>query len=408
VGSEDTSSQRRPGMFDPSPGTRPRNVILIVLESVGTRYLSLYGSKVDTTPRLVTEQGNALVFDRYYAPVAWTAYSLISLATSRRPKMEVYNTLFFGASSSEGGSLATVLKEHGYRTAFMAAGDLDWASQGLLQRNGFNEVQRMEDVPATKTISSWGAQDLSLFDGISKWIGKRGSQPFFLMAWTGQTHHPYKLAPGQEQIELLPPDMKTKEKNDLGRYVSLIREVDTLIGRLLDHLRTSGLADDTLVVVTGDHGEAFGRLHHVSGHGFTVYDEEVRAPLFLWNPRLFPRGGHSDVIGSQTDLAPTLLDVLGVPQPAGWDGRSLFAAGRPPRTYLFAAAWGSYLLGVREENWKYIYDVRGGQEELYDLAADVDEQKDVAAAQPDRAHRLRQRLAAWLQVERQRTGQREK
>ncbi len=108
------------------------------------------------------------------------------------------------------------------------------------------------------------------------------------------------------------------------------------------------------------------------------------------------------MIGSHTDLAPTVLDVLGLPPPKEWDGRSLFAAERPPRTYLFAAAWGQYLLGVREEDWKYIYDARGGREELYDLSTDRDEQKNLAASQTERACRLRQRLAAWLQVEQSR------
>jgi lipoteichoic acid synthase len=195
------------------------------------------------------------------------------------------------------------------------------------------------------------------------------------------------------------PLMKGK---DLGRYVSLIHEADAQIGRLLDRLRESGLAEDTLVVVTGDHGEGFGPPHGISGHGFTVYEDEVRGPLVFWNPRLFRGGSRSNVIGSHPDLAPTVLDVLGIQQPRGWDGRSLFAAARPPRVYLFAAAWGRYLLGVREQNWKYIYDVRGGHEELYDLAKDPDERKNAANAYNDHARRLRQHLAAWLQVEQQR------
>lgn len=382
------------------PAERPRNVIVIVLESVGSRYLGIYGSQRDTTPRLLAEQSSALVFDSYYAPVAWTAYSLIALVKSQRPPMERYNELEFSARSGGGDSLAQTLRKQGLRTAFMSAGTPDWASHGFLERNGFDEVVRGNELPGALAVSSWGTTDRTLFDTMLQWIDRRRDKPFFLMAWTDQTHHPYPIAPDQRLVDVLPPG-KDGGASDLARYLSLVRESDTQIGRLLDHLRRSGLAEDTLVVVTGDHGEAFADPHSGNGHGFTVYDEEVRVPLMLWNPRLFKDGRRSDVVGSHLDLAPTLLDLMGIPQPAHWHGRSLFDPDRPPRTYLFAAAWGQYLLGVRERHMKYIYDARKGQGELYDLAVDPDEQKNIAAAEPALALRLRQRLAAWMQVERQ-------
>jgi arylsulfatase A-like enzyme len=281
----------------------------------------------------------------------------------------------------------------------MSAGHPDWASPGFLEQNGFQEVVRGQDFSAAKQISSWGTTDRLLFDGMLNWIGKRASEPFFLMAWTDQTHQPFTLAPGQTFTDLI-GDNKKGANGELNRYVSLIRDDDAEIGRLLDVLRELGLANDTLVVITGDHGEAFADPHSGSGHGFTVYDEEVRVPLILWNPRLFRSGRRLDVIGSHTDLAPTILDLLGFPGQKHWEGRSLFDSGRPPRTYLFAAAWGQYLLGVRQANFKYIYDARQGQEELYDLFKDPDEQRNIAAREPRLAQSLRGRLAAWLRVER--------
>jgi arylsulfatase A-like enzyme len=73
-----------------------------------------------------------------------------------------------------------------------------------------------------------------------------------------------------------------------------------------DQMKSPGLADSTLAAITGDHGEAFGALHRVSGHGFTVYDEEVRVPLVLWNPVLFAGAGRSARVGSHVDLNATL------------------------------------------------------------------------------------------------------
>jgi arylsulfatase A-like enzyme len=390
------------GMSAPNSVPRPRNVILIVLESVGTRYLSLYGSKLNTTPRLMAEQTNAVVFERYYAPVAWTAYSLTSLVLAKDPPMERYNMTSFRTGKVEGESLAMVLRHAGYRTAFMAAGDPDWASAGFLERNGFQEIVRGTDLVGAKQVSSWGTADRFLFDEMLRWIDKRRTEPFFLMAWTDQTHHPYKIAPDQKLVDVVPA--KDGKPKPLGSYLSLVHESDAQLGRLFNELRRRGLADSTLVVVTGDHGEAFGEPHGGNGHGFTVYDEEVRVPLVLWNPRLFRGGSRSLAIGSHPDLPRTVLDVLGMPAPPVWDGRSLFDSDRPPRTYFFAAAWGEYLLGVRDEDFKYIYDARQGQQELFNLRADPNEQKNLAATDTARARRLRQRLAAWLQFEQDRSA----
>ena len=381
--------------------SRPPNVVLIVLESVGARYLSLYGSTLDTTPSLRNEQDSLLVFDGYYAPVGWTAYSLLSLTMSQRPPMERYNELSFRAASMQGKSLAEVLASAGYRTAFMAAGDPDWASAGFLERSGFREVLRGTDLASSGQISSWGTEDRVLFERMASWVEDNAGTPFFLMAWTDQTHHPYAVAPGQQLVDVLDGQGQAANPH-LGRYTALVRAADLQIGRFLALLRDRGLADDTIVVITGDHGEAFGEPHGRSGHGFTVYDEEVRVPLVLWNPKRFRQAGRSATVGSHIDLAPTILDLLGLDAPAGWDGVSLFDEGRPARTYLFAAAWGQYLLGVRSGDWKYIYDARLGKEELYDLRQDPDELRDLSRAEPGRAAELRRRLAAWMDDERRR------
>ena len=402
------STELPPNAFTSRPAgagssANPKNVVLIVMESVGTRYLSLYGSKYDTTPNLVAAQKNSIVFTNYYAPVGWTAYSLIALVLSQRPPMERYNEFSFRANPIEAGSIAESLTRAGYRSAFMSSGDPDWASPGFLERKGFSEIYRGKDLPGAVAISSWGTQDRFLFDSILGWIDEHRAQPFFVMAWTDQTHQPFKVAPNQDLVRFLPDD---KSRESLARYLGLVRETDTQIGRLLQGLRDRDLADDTLVVITGDHGEAFGEPHGGSGHGFTVYEEEVHVPLIIWNPSLFAGSSRSDAIGTHVDLAPTLLDVLGLPPPRNWDGRSLFDPQRAPRAFLFAAAWGQYLLGIRDLDKKYIYDARTSREELYDLMSDPDEQQNLASAQPEIAVRLRQRLAALLKTENARSAAR--
>ena len=107
----------------------------------------------------------------------------------------------------------------------------------------------------------------------------------------------------------------------------------------------------------------------------------------------------SESIGSHVDLAPTIADMAGVSAPPDWQGRSLFDTRRPPRAYFYAAE-DHFKLGVREGSWKYIFDLREGVDELYDLGRDPTEQHNLVKAEPQRVARFRQRLAAWTEANR--------
>jgi arylsulfatase A-like enzyme len=367
-----------------------KNVILLVLESVGSHYLTLYDNNSPVTPRLAEEAKNSVVFDSYYTPVGWTVYALNSILHATTPPLKGYTRTSFIVDNIPTPSLATVLRDRGYQTVFMASGDPQWPSKGIFDNGNFQLVRTELNLASPKRNSSWGVKDKYLFEDIRQFLDGRNkdSKPFFMFAWTDQTHHPYSL--GSEE--------KNKAQDDFKRYLSILNEVDGYIGELLNYLREKKLADDTLVVITGDHGEAFRQIHNKFGHGYSVYDEEVKVPLILWNPRLIPNGYRVPTVGTHTDLAPTLLDLLGEPAPAEWQGSSLFAPNHPPRAYFFAAARGQYLLGVREDKWKYIIDARREEEELYDLEKDPIEQVNIAADHPERATRLRQRLAAMIKA----------
>jgi arylsulfatase A-like enzyme len=125
-----------------------------------------------------------------------------------------------------------------------------------------------------------------------------------------------------------------------------------------------------------------------------VYEENVHVPFLLWNPRLYPKPVRSAVVGSHVDVNPTLADLLGLPPSPSWHGRSLFDRLRPPRAYFYAAN-DDYLLGVREGEWKYIYNATEGRDELYNLKTDPAEGHNAAKQDAQRVRRLRQRLAAW-------------
>jgi arylsulfatase A-like enzyme len=116
--------------------------------------------------------------------------------------------------------------------------------------------------------------------------------------------------------------------------------------------------------------------------------------MMIWSPTLFPRGQRLATMGGHVDVNPTILDLMGLPAPASWEGRSLFAPQRSPRVYFYAAA-DDYLLGLREGNFKYIYNVTRGRDELYDLTQDPDEHVNLASTRREACAVWRQRLAAW-------------
>ena len=378
-------------------GRRPPNVILIVLESVAARWAGLNRGPYDSTPKLEAESARGLVFDNFYAHIGRSSNSLASILLSTFPKLD------FGDLTAEyprlpGTSLASVFRDRGYRTAFVTPSDLAWADWGtFLSRRGFDDVIDDHRLPCPALLSSWGMEDRCAVDGMIQFIDKDPTRPFFLMAWTQQTHHPYEPTPGVPLLEFVREPVV--DAYDLGRYLNVLHETDRHVGRLFETVRRAGLDQDTLIVVTGDHGQAFGDPHDSYMQGRTVYEEDVNVPLLFWYPRLYTSAPRSATIGSHVDLAPTIADLAGFPAAPDWQGRSLFDTARAPRAYFYVAE-DHFTLGVRDENWKYIFDLREGAEELYDLSLDPTEQRNVAAAQPQRCARLRQRLAAWTDANR--------
>ena len=396
----------RTGFVPMAETARPRNVIVMILESVGTKYLSCYGSPYATTPHLLEESRHALVFDNFYAHAPYTfetfmaanfsiypglpwSYAPAGWAPDWRPRLPP--------------TLASVLHQRGWRTAYLHNGDMDWGGEkAVIERAGYDTIEDYHDLKAPE-LTSWGAEDRFLIDRLIQWIDEKPGQPFLAYCWTDQTHNPYARRPGSQRLDFFAGLQPPAHAEMLARYLNVLHETDEHLGRLFAALRERGLADDTLVVITGDHGEAFGDPHDQQGHGFTVFQEEVHVPLMLWNPRLFPEGRRLADIGGHVDLNPTVADLLGADIPDAWQGHSLFASARPDRTF-FVASVDDFLLGIREDRWKYIFEATSGRESLFDLRADPGEQVNLLAAEPERVTRLRQRLAAWIAFEDQFLG----
>lgn len=380
---------------------RPKNVILFVIESCGAEHLALYGSPYDATPRLNAAAQHALIFDAFYAHQGLTVNALASISLSILPPITGW-PVTSREPNLPGTTLQRVLKPLGYRSAFVGSGDNTYLNQSdFLANRGFDDVLDAHSLEATfgcQKLFSWGVEDHYTIDALIQWIDRdpTHARPFYALTWTQQTHHPYELAPGSPQVDYLHGQPHPAAR-DYNRYLNCLHETDAQIGRLLDALAARHLADDTLLIVTGDHGEAFGLPHGVWGHGSHVYDENLRVPLLVCNPRLFPHTHRMPQVGGQIDLNPTILDLLAVDvkPPDTWQGRSLFDPTRPDRTYGLSVN-GDALLSVRQSNWKYIYNASLGRETLFDLSTDPTEQRDAAFEHRALCDDLRQRLAARI------------
>ena len=377
---------------------RPPNVILIVLESVAERWTS-FGGLYDTTPNLLAEASHGLVFQNVYAHIGRSSNSLASLLLSVYPKLG-FRDFTEEYPRVERTSLATLFHDHGYRTAFMTPSDMGWAGwQAFLPARGFEEVRDQHALSCSPPVSSWGVEDRCLAEGLNEFIARDPAHPFFAMGWTQQTHHPYEPSPGVPLVDLIQARPSGPDAYDLNRYLNVLHETDHQVERVFAALRETGLANDTVVAIVGDHGQAFGYPHDSYLQGRTAYEEDVHVPLLIWFPRRYQMPEQSVVVGGHVDVAPTLAELAGLPPAPDWQGRSLFDAQHPPRAYFYVAQ-DEFKLGVREASWKYILDLRAGTDELYDLDSDPTEQHNVAAANRDRCTRLRQRLAAWAEANR--------
>jgi phosphoglycerol transferase MdoB-like AlkP superfamily enzyme len=378
---------------------RPPNVILVVLESVAARWTGLNGGPYQTTPTLGAESARSIVFNNAYAHIGRSSNSLVAMLLSTYPKLD-FREITEQFPDLPGTSLAAVFRDRGYRTAFMTPSDMSWAGwHTFLDGRGFADIRDYHDLSTCpELLSSWGVEDRCMVDAMVDFVEKERSRPFFLMAWTTQTHHPYDMSPGVPELNLLRES--TPDDWELGHYLNIVHETDHQLARLFDAVRRTGLEQDTLIVVTGDHGQAFGYPHeNVYIQGRTAYEEDVRVPLMFWFPRTYRSAVRSTTIAGHVDLAPTIAEIAGVPAAPDWQGRSLFDTRQPHRAYFYVAE-DSFTLGVREGSWKYIYDLRDGTEQLYDLDRDPNEQHNLAGNEPERCARLRQRLAAWTEANR--------
>ena len=359
---------------------RGRNVVLVVLESTGSRHLKTYGADIDPMPNLTALARQGLVVERAYAVYPESVKGLFATLCSRYPAFDTSPELYAGVPCAP---LPAILRRVGYRTALFHSGRFGYLGMpAMIEQRGFD---LLEDAGAIggQVDSSFGIDDASTVRRMLEWIASLRGQRFFLTYLPIAGHHPYEsTTPGP-----------FRGRDDFTRYLNALHESDAALGMLLDGLRRLSLDDKTMVVVFGDHGEAFGEHPGNFAHTLFAYEENVRVPYVIAAPGAIDRERRTQRVVSAIDTAPTVLDLLGLPADALHQGSSLLAA--DPRVALFFTDYSIGWLGLADGCWKYLYEIDGGRSHLYDVCIDPGESLDRARELPERVAAYRDRVRAW-------------
>jgi len=382
---------------DGAPASRRLNVVIFLMESTSYRETSMVpGAAYDTTPFVARLAKESLFFDNYYAVVAASTRSFFSLLTGVYPYMDRASDLT-KYSQIRIPSLPDVLHEEGYATAFFASSDSMF--EGLdtfVSARAYDTYMDKNLVPAEELPEGggayWGVDEEIMIDKALAWIEQtRGSgRPFYLSYNAVFPHHPFRVPSGHADLTAM--DWGGPETR--ARFRASLAYADRSVERLYRGLERLGLAEDTLFVVTPDHGETFGDLHRKNFiHAEYCYDEDSRIFLLAHNPGAIGPPRVSSELGSHLDLFPTVLEILGIERDLDIDGRSLLSPGPPRILYHFSRRQ----MAARDGKLKLIVsrESGGGRPELYDLAADPEEQVNLADDRPDDVKRYRGLLEGW-------------
>jgi arylsulfatase A-like enzyme len=423
------------------------NIILIVMDAARASSLSCYGYHRPTTPNLERFAERCVVYETAISPAGWSLPSHASIFTGLYPSRH-------GAHDQhkylrpEIPTMAELLRSWGYRTLAFCHNLYVGAGTGL--DRGFEEFNRsVERVPPSlrrvvRRVESGVAALRGLRDSGARSANKQVSaalrrlqadeQPFFMFVHYEEPHAPYR--PPRKYTRYLPDGVSLEEAQQVNQdrweylsgavpmdgrdfdiltalYDSEITYLDTRVAQLLRWLEESGVLDQTMVIITADHGENVGD-HQMMGHAYCLYDTLVHVPLIIHYPRGTVTPGRVEHQVQTLDALPTILAMLGDTSSEvyrslqGYDLLSssrhdfTFAEQAKPDLSIFherfpgvdVSRYDRDLKMVRTDRYKYIWS-SDGDLELYDLQSDPEEQCNTVREHPGVAEDLDRHLMAW-------------
>lgn len=368
------------------------NVVLVILESTAAQYLASYGAADDPTPHLSSLAKESILFEHAYAVYPESIKGLFATLCARAPAFDVDAETH---ARSPCAPLTRIVAAQGYRTALFHSGR--FAYLGMEAVLGQQQFDTTADAGAIggNVQSSFGVEEPAAVRHMLSWIDALpAGQRFFLAYLPAAGHHPYSS----------PEAGPFSGATDLAAYKNALHYGDAALGTFMDGLRQRGLDRQTMYVVVGDHGEAFGQHDGNFGHSIFIFEENIRVPLVIRVPvgttgTTGTAGVRVRRVASVIDVAPTILDLLGLPPASLHEGASLL---RPrERMALFFTDYALGWLGLRDGCWKLMFEVESRRSRLYDLCGDPGETADRAAEHPDRVDAYRERVEKWARARRE-------
>jgi arylsulfatase len=410
-----TTRHRPPGKLGDA------NLLIVVIDAARADHVGCYGYRRDTTPNLDRLAQESFVFEQHFAPYSQTLPTTVSLLTGLHPDTHLARGR--NLTDEDLWTLEKGLSKRGYRTAFFSSNPVASPLYGV--GTDFETICAAQRHPTAKGEQGSEAAHSTdpyatpegLLDAFRGWLSSQTEAPFLAYLHFLPPHIPYlapedckrefadREPPGAWQGDFVFPQIEPRERGreppPLREWVNLydanLRWADSAVGRVEQLLREGGMLEDTLLIVTSDHGEAF-REHGYKFHGRGVFDELLHIPLIVRLPGETPPAGRFQALTQTVDLLPTILDLLGEPRFSALQGRSLapvFEGGQPePLPFVFATCGGTESYLVRNQTHALILFEGGVHRALYDLAQDPRQTRNVLTEQPEVAERM---VAAFRQ-----------
>lgn len=398
------------------------NIILISVDSLRYDHLGCYGYYRHTSPNIDKLSRESVRFNQAVSPGGWTWESIPSILTGTYSYVHKVYHGYPNLINPSVKTLAQELQSGNYQTAIFSN---HLALKYMDVKNGFSEVyteQELEDYRPKIT-------DHMLTAKIEDWLKDKGKgNPFFLYVHYWGCHHRYsspinyrkmyssdkhgvtkKIIPisGDNSDEgqfngngKIPSAVAENNIADPGYYISqydaAVSYIDAQIGGLIDNLKKLNLYEDTLIILTADHGEMLGE-HDMYFFHFGGYEENIRVPLIVRLPKPYSKRKVVATQVSLIDIAPTVLDILGLSKPLYMQGESLLSFVKPSRTYSSKYALSSckQSLTVRTNAWKLLYNQESKYYELYNLKNDPREKYNLADKRPDIVKQFGKEITGW-------------
>jgi arylsulfatase A-like enzyme len=408
----------------------PPNVVLITLDTTRADHLGCYGYDGDTSPNLDRFAERAVLYERAYSTSSWTTPSHASIFTGLLPMQHgadvALDTRRLRPLGEALTTLAELLAEAGYRTAGVVSGPALRRDLGFAQ--GF---EIYDDIGAAGGVASiHGKRAKRAADQAIAHLERFAEEPYFLFVNFYDPHGPYRPPPPYDRglppttaeglierliallkagvppvpVERLDAETRTAFARVVAGYDAEIRYMDHHLGRLLDAIAVSPRSDETLIIITGDHGESFGE-HYYFGHTLHLYEDNVRVPLLVRPPGASQARRIAEPVQNHRVFA-SILAEAGIDMPPQLAIRELDAPGGIVLTELRSnhltprlfddPAFLRDLRGIYEPPYKLV-EASSGAVELFDLERDPDELANLASKNPELVRTLSERMDAFAE-----------